>query len=263
MNSLISGGVAVLLSGGPLYPDPLHLPKIIGADGLNLTHFVCSPRWLSEVEKAANAAKINPRESFKLHNLKYVFTTGAPLSIANASFLYDRFLPREAQLGNNSGGTDMGGVLIGSMPNVKVYGNSLGAKILGSDIRILDQHTGEDIEHTGEPGELAVVAPFPNQPLKFWGPKGQEKALLDKYYESYYLRWDSGPGKGVWVQGDFVYRTKEGAYAITGRSDAILNPSGEDTLKIRSLAFTLTHARAFIHLCRRPLRKWRRVCCRR
>lgn len=68
----------------------------------------------------------------------------------------------------------------------KTYGNLISGVGLGFDIRILDPETGEDMVAAGSggPGELCCVKPFPTQPLWFWGPKGQETQLREKYMDS-------------------------------------------------------------------------------
>jgi len=96
-------------------------------------------------------------------------------------------------------------------------------------ISILDPLDGEDIEKTGEPGELICSTSFPTQPLFFWGK--DKKAMQAKYKESYYTRFDeneNGNGKGLWAQGDFIRRDFKngGALEIMGRSDGVLNRSG-------------------------------------
>lgn len=54
---------------------------------------------------------------------------------------------------------------------------------------------GRSLEGTNEPGELVCTAPFPSQPLSFWGPKGDEK-YRDAYFSTF--------GPRVWVQGDLI-----------------------------------------------------------
>ncbi len=224
---LFAGGCTILIAGGLLYPDPLFVPRLLGDEFLKVDHFVTSPRWLSEVEKAARSHGIVPKEAFRITRLKTTFTTGAPLSLTNARFLYDALAPASMQLQNNSGGTDVAGVIVGGWGNKAVYGNLLSGKILGADVRILDSETGEDIEHTGEAGELCIANPCPNLPRSFFGTAGAQ-ALHDKLISTYYAQYDKGPGRGVYAQGDYIFKINigTGAYALTGRSDATLNPAG-------------------------------------
>ena len=68
----------------------------------------------------------------------------------------------------------------------------------------------------GELGELVCRRPFPSMPIGFWDdPEG------NRYRAAYFERWP-----GVWHHGDFASRNARGAFAIHGRSDAVLNPGG-------------------------------------
>lgn len=64
--------------------------------------------------------------------------------------------------------------------------------------------------------QLSSTAPFPNQPVMFWGDKG------DKYFDAYFARFDN-----TWTHGDFIFihPTTGGIYFL-GRADGVLNPSG-------------------------------------
>ncbi|KAH0844339.1 hypothetical protein FOPE_09900 [Fonsecaea pedrosoi] len=86
------------------------------------------------------------------------------------------------------------------------------------DVAQSDTAQFESIESTGAAGQLVTTRPYPSEPLKFWGPGGQEK-----YYSSYFEQL----GPYVWWQGDFIRRSPEtGGYVVLGRSDGVLNPSG-------------------------------------
>lgn len=85
------------------------------------------------------------------------------------------------------------------------------AKTLGMKVEVFDP-TGNNIEHTGQPGELVCTRPHPSLPLYFWGDSSGEK-LRDAYFNMF-------PGMflpvqtcrfsqlvnviGIWRQGDFM-----------------------------------------------------------
>lgn len=87
-----------------------------------------------------------------------------------------------------SPGTDIASTFVSGSPMSPVHGNLISCKTLGMKISILDPLDGEDIEKTGEPGELICSTSFPTQPLFFWGK--DKKAMQAKYKESYYTRFD-------------------------------------------------------------------------
>ena len=51
--------------------------------------------------------------------------------------------------------------------------------------------TGNNIEHTGQPGELVVTRPHPSIPVYFWGDESGEK-FRKAYYDTY-------PGNLVYI----------------------------------------------------------------
>ena len=61
-----------------------------------------------------------------------------------------------------------------------------------------------------------VKQPFPSMPIKFWGDLDGKK-----YHEAYFTKF-----KNIWHHGDFVERTSNNGFILSGRSDATLNPGG-------------------------------------
>jgi len=77
--------------------------------------------------------------------------------------------------------------------------------------------SGNNIEHTGEPGEMVCTRPHVSLPVSFWGDDSGEK-FRKAYFDHF---------PGVWRQGDFiVVNPKTKGIMILGRSDGVLNPSG-------------------------------------
>ncbi|UZJ56690.1 hypothetical protein CBS101457_006010 [Exobasidium rhododendri] len=228
VGNLMASASIITYDGSPLFPSPLTIPRLISNHKGKLTGFGGSPRLLAEIERHCNAEKIaKPRDVFHFSNLRYVTSTGSPLSPANVRFFYERFMPTNVHLISISGGTDLAGCFVASAPNVPVRGHLIGVKCLGMDLRILDPISGEDVEMKGEAGELVTARPFPTQPLYFWGAPEDKEKLHAKYMESYYQRYTEGPAINYWAQGDFISRDlKTGGFEIHGRSDGVLNPSG-------------------------------------
>ncbi|KDQ27491.1 hypothetical protein PLEOSDRAFT_1064819 [Pleurotus ostreatus PC15] len=89
-------------------------------------------------------------------------------------------------------------------------------KALGMKVEVFDPH-GNNIEHTGEPGEMVCTRPHPSLPLYFWGDEDGKK-YRSAYFEMY---------PGIWRQGDFmVINPVTKGILMLGRSDGVLNPSG-------------------------------------
>jgi acetoacetyl-CoA synthetase len=227
VGNLLAASSIVTYDGSPLFPSALTVPRLISKHKGEITGFGASPRLLSEIERQCKADKIDsPKDFFGFKHLKFMTSTGSPLSPTNVRFFYEKFAPKHVHLISISGGTDLAGCLVGSAVDIPVYGHLIGAKSLAIDLCILDPLTGEEVEK-GESGELMVRRPFPTQPLYFWGAKEDKDKLHDKYMESYYRRYAKGPAVGYWAQGDFISRhPRLGGYEIHGRADGVLNPSG-------------------------------------
>lgn len=227
MCNLLMGSSIVTYDGSPLFPHAFIVPEIIRTHG-KVTGYGGSPRLLSEMERACKSQGIlRLRDRFPMKKLRVATTTGSPLNPTNVRFFYESLAFPQTQLVSISGGTDLAGCLVGSSCMIPVQGHLIGAKALGMDIRIVNPLNGEDCEDSGQPGELMVAKPFPTQPLYFWGDEKDKEALHEKYMDSYYRKFESGPARGWWAQGDFIskdWQTK--AFEIHGRSDGVLNPSG-------------------------------------
>lgn len=85
--------------------------------------------------------------------------------------------------------------VVGGTPLLPVYAGEIQTACLGMAVNIFDTTRTEPVPVTTEPGELVCTLPFPSQPLRFYGPQGNEK-----YRSSYFERF----GNSIWCQGDFI-----------------------------------------------------------
>lgn len=115
-----------------------------------------------------------------------------------------------------TGGTDI--ISLFAAPNalLPIHTTECQCKGLGMAITVFDE-AGNNVEESGQSGDLVCTAPFPSMPVTFWGSEGPEK-----YRRAYFDRFP-----GVWHHGDYL-RINPKTHGITmlGRSDGILNPSG-------------------------------------
>jgi acetoacetyl-CoA synthetase len=87
------------------------------------------------------------------------------------------------------------------------FGLGMNVKVYGSNQEEMPR---------GRQGELTCVAPFVSQPIKFWNDEGNKK-LIHSYFEKF---------KNCWCHGDWIELTEHDGVFISGRADAVLNPSG-------------------------------------
>jgi len=206
----LSLGARILMyDGSPFHPTVGSFLKMIDKEGA--THWGTSPRFLSELQ----GQNIHFRDYGNFESLRVAFVTGAVLT--PPSYLWcAKELPKHTHVLAGSGGTDICASFVASNTALPGYAGEMQVKGLGMKVEIFDPE-GNNIENTGEPGELVCTRAHPSQPLSFWGDESGEK-LRDAYFSRY---------PGVWTQGDFmvINPLTKGIY-ILGRSDGVLNPSG-------------------------------------
>jgi acetoacetyl-CoA synthetase len=113
-----------------------------------------------------------------------------------------------------SGGTDICGCFLASIPTLPVYRGELQGPCLGMATNVFDSNGNET--KFDEKGELVCTLPFPSKPLGFWGDTDNQRYLA-AYFEGF---------KGVWTHGDFASKSETGGFTLYGRSDATLNSKG-------------------------------------
>ncbi|KAJ3548979.1 hypothetical protein NM208_g571 [Fusarium decemcellulare] len=200
----------VLYAGSPFYPDMGVLPRII--QKLRVSVFGTSARYLTELMDKNQS----PKTQFDLSSLRKVSSTGSVLTADVARWFYNKGFPTNVQLLSCTGGTDCACTILHASPLLPVYAGEIACKTLGMAADVFTSE-GASVATAEETGELVCTQPFPSEPLKFWGKNG-----LEKYRKAYYEMF----GPSIWAQGDLVQPTKHAGFAMLGRSDGVLNPSG-------------------------------------
>jgi len=170
--------------------------------------FGTSAKYLALAEKEG----LRPGETHDLSALRTVLSTGSPLAPPSFDFVY-RDIKRDVHLASISGGTDIISCFVLGNPTGPVWRGELQVAGLGMAVEVFDE-IGAPAQ--GAPGELVCTRPFPSMPVAFWSdPEGAKYRAA--YFETY---------PNTWRHGDWVERTVNGGFVISGRSDATLNPGG-------------------------------------
>ncbi|KAF9007731.1 acetoacetyl-CoA synthetase [Hymenopellis radicata] len=228
LTTLSIGSRVICYDGSPLHPTPQSFLKFISDQ--NVTLLGTSPRWMTELQgRGINPCKYNLRvnsngtdatylvEVAKFEALRAILCTGSVLTPPMFTWAHNAFGGERVHLLSTSGGTDICGSFVTGSPSLPSYAGEIQAKGLGMKIEIFSP-SGENIEDTGEPGELVCTRAHPTVPLYFWGDTPDGKKLKETYYSTF---------PGVWRQGDFMVKNRRtGGLMILGRSDGVLNPSG-------------------------------------
>jgi acetoacetyl-CoA synthetase len=206
VSGLLVGATVVCFDGDPGFPGLDTLWRL--AEEVGVTWFGTSAPYLMACRKAG----ITPGASHRLHALRVVGSTGAPLPAEGFRWVYEA-VGRDLLLSSVSGGTDVCTAFVGGCPMVPVRAGEISCRYLGCAVEAFDP-TGRPV--IGEQGELVITAPMPSMPVGFWNdPDGS------RYRAAYF---DVYPG--VWRHGDWITVNRDGSCVISGRSDATLNRGG-------------------------------------
>ncbi len=195
-----------LFDGSPTYPKIDILLDYCEQKKINF--FGVSAKYIDHLKNENfNNKKID------LSSVKIIASTGSPLSKESFVYIYDK-IKKDVQLTSIAGGTDLVGCLVLGNLYSNVYQGEIQGQSLGIDVDVFADN-GKSTKD-GEKGELVVKKPFPSMPIKFWGDENGKK-----YYKAYFDKFEN-----IWHHGDFIERTSNNGFIMSGRSDATLNPGG-------------------------------------
>ncbi len=204
---LIRGVTIVLFDGSPVFPRASRLFDVAQNEALDF--FGVSAKFIDGIKKVG----LKPAESHDLSKLRMLASTGSVLVPESFDYIYES-IKKDVHVASMSGGTDICGCFVASIPTLPVYRGELQGPCLGMATSVFDAQG--NIASTGEKGELVCTVPFPSKPIGFWGDKENEK-YLSAYFEGF---------PGVWTHGDFASVSDTGGFTLYGRSDATLNSKG-------------------------------------
>lgn len=206
-SALGTGATLVLFDGAPTFPDANRIFDL--ADDVGVTFLGTSAKFL---DACANAG-IRPIDTHDLGTVRALASTGSTLSPEGFHFVYDA-IKADLHLASISGGTDLCGCLVLGNPMLPVRAGEIQVPALGLGVDVVDPN-GASVPAETE-GELVCRTPFPSMPLHFWDDPGHVR-----YDAAYFDRFE-----GLWHHGDFISRSADAGFVISGRSDATLNPGG-------------------------------------
>ncbi|KAI9457898.1 hypothetical protein F5148DRAFT_1221811 [Russula earlei] len=185
---LACGSRVILYEGSPFYPDVKTYLRFI--DEQNVSFLGASPRFLYEVQGRG----ILPRRDVgKFEALRRFSSTGSVFTAAQFEWV-QRAFNDHVVISSGSGGTDIFGAFVFTIPTHPVYAGEMQGKTLGMAVEIFDE-AGKDISESGMAGELVCTRPHPALPVCFWGDDARGTLFLKAYYDTY---------PGVWRHGDFI-----------------------------------------------------------
>jgi acetyl-CoA synthetase len=148
------------------------------------------------------------QKQYDLSSLRHILSVGEPL---NPEVIYWGKETLGLRIHDTWWMTETGAQLIVNLPSETIKPGSMGRPFPGIEVAILDDN-GKPLP-PGEVGHLAIKAPWPSIMKEVW--KNEQK------YESFFLF------PGWYVSGDLAVIDEDGYVFFQGRSDDMINSSGE------------------------------------
>lgn len=205
IGGLIRGATVVLYDGAPDYPDPQRLWRL--TDRHQVTVMGMAPTLVRGL-----MAQPQGRPEASLPSLRVLGSTGEPWDPASWFWLFEHVGHSRCPIINYSGGTEIGGGILGGTLLEPNYPCGFSGPIPGMAAEVVDE-SGEPIHDAV--GELVIRQPWPGMTQGFWGAR-------ERYLDAY---WRQCPG--VWVHGDWAVSTHQGPWFILGRSDDTIKVAGK------------------------------------
>jgi acetyl-CoA synthetase len=204
--SLLLGATMLLYEGTPDHPDPGRLWSLVERHGV--THLGVSPT-------VVRAAMAHGPEWVRRHDLSSLYvlgSTGEPWNPEPWRWFFEEVGGGRCPVINYSGGTEIGGGILGGFPHTPLAPCAFGGPIPGVPADVLDEE-GRPVR--GRVGELCLLGPWVGMTQGFWRDR-------ERYLDTYWSRWP-----GVWVHGDWARVDEDGFWYIEGRSDDTLKVAGK------------------------------------
>ncbi|MFY9779913.1 MAG: AMP-binding protein [Candidatus Baltobacteraceae bacterium] len=209
------GASCMLYEGTPDYPAADRLWSVCAQHAV--THLGIAPTAI----RALMAHGDEPPYRHDLSALRILGSSGEPWNTEAWEWYATHVGRGIAPIINYSGGTEVGGGILGCFPTLPLVPNSFHGPVPGMVADVTDP-AGNPVR--GEVGELVVREPWVGMTQSFWG--GDAHATDDARYHATY--WERFPD--TWVHGDWcsVERIDDFDYwFIRGRSDDTINVAGK------------------------------------
>jgi acetyl-CoA synthetase len=206
---LLVGATVVLAEGAANWPEPDRLWRLVERHRVS---------YLGLAPTIARLSMSLPDEALAerdLSSLRVMISTGEPWTPEAWHWTFDRIGKCRVPLLNFSGGTEMGGILTGTVIHPLKPCAFAGA-VPGTSADVVDANSGESVA-VGVTGELVMRTPSIGLTRGLWHDR-------QRYLDSYWSRLPD-----LWVHGDFASCDADGMWYVHGRSDDTLKIAGKRT----------------------------------
>ena len=209
------GAAIVLYEGTPDFPAPDRMWKLCSDH--QVTHLGIAPTAIRSLMTHGDSYP----QMHDLSSIRILASSGEAWNTEPWKWFLTFAGGGRAPIINYSGGTEIGGGILGCFPTMPLIPNSFHGPIPGMIADVVDS---AGLPVRGEVGELVINEPFPGMTQSFWG--GDPATNDDARYLAAY--WERFPG--MWVHGDWCIVESDGTeefWFIRGRSDDTINVAGK------------------------------------
>lgn len=205
---LLVGSTVVLAEGAPNYPEPDRLWRLV--ERHRVSYLGLAPT-VARLSMSQGEDALAGRD---LSSLRVIISTGEPWTPEAWHWTFEQVGRGRVPLLNYSGGTEVGGILTGTVIH-PLKPCAFAGPVPGTGADVVDAD-GVSVG-PGVTGELVMRTPTIGLTRGLWHDR-------ERYLQSY---WSRLPG--VWVHGDFASRDADGMWYVHGRSDDTLKIAGKRT----------------------------------
>jgi acetyl-CoA synthetase len=203
---LMLGATIVVYDGTPDFPDESRIWSMI--ERHRITHLGISPTAIRGLMRAGE----DPVRAHDRSSLLVLGSTGEPWNPDPWWWYFRTVGESRCPVINYSGGTEIGGGILGCTTWSDIQPGSFRGPVPGMDVDVVDDQCRSV---RGAVGELVIRKPWPGMTRGFLNDR-------ERYLETYWDRWPD-----VWMHGDWARVDDEGFWYIEGRSDDTLKIAGK------------------------------------
>lgn len=207
LGSTLFGATMVLFEGTPDYPTPARLWELV--ERYKITLMGIAPTAV----RALMAQGDEWVARHDLSSLRILGSTGEPWNPKPWLWFLERVGGGRCPIINYSGGTEIGGGIVGCYPTMPLKPCSFHGAIPGINADVVDDQARP--LRNGAVGELVIRNVWAGMTKSFWGDD-------ERYLETYWSRWPD-----IWKHGDLAVVDSAGYWYILGRSDDTIMVAGK------------------------------------
>ncbi|HJV61739.1 MAG TPA: propionate--CoA ligase [Albitalea sp.] len=208
---LIAGMATIMYEGLPIRPDAGIWWSLV--EKYKVTAMFSAPTAVRVLKKQ------DPKylHQYDLSSLRALFLAGEPLDETTARWIADAL---GKPVVDNYWQTETGWPILTIANGIEKAPSKFGSPgvaMYGYNVKLLDEHTGEELTGANQKGVVTIEGPLPPGCMQtVW----RDDARFVKTY------WESIPGKLVYSTFDWGIRDEDGYYFILGRTDDVINVAG-------------------------------------